>query len=254
MEVDDALARLRSRGVAVALVTLRTPGPGTAQHRSARIVLGADGTVAGSLGAEDLDEVALVVGRAALAEGATRREHHDLGAGTVEVLAEVHLPGPAVVVLGANPVARAIAAVARAADRRVVVVAPGGDAGVEPGVEVRADDPVRALLAAPPGPADAVVISDHDAPWVDEALRILLASDAGYVGMLGSRRRAPMVLRQLRAAGVPEAHVAKLRSPVGLDIGSHSPGDIALSVVAEIVAVEHGAPGGPMTIHSDDVR
>jgi xanthine dehydrogenase accessory factor len=153
-----------------------------------------------------------------------------------------------VIVLGANPVARAVAELSRAIGRRVVVVAPGGDTAVVAGVEVKADDPPRYLLAAPPGPQDAVLISDHDAPYVEEVLRVALASDAFFVGMLGSRRHAPVVVRRLRDSGVPDEHVKRLHSPCGLDIGSRTPEEIALSIVAEIVATERGRPGGSMQL------
>ena len=128
----------------------------------------------------------------------------------------------------------------------MTLIAPGGTTDVPGGVEVRADDPERFLLAAPPGIADAVLLADHDAGYVDEVLRVALASDAAFVGMLGSRRHAPGAVRRLRAAGTPEGHIARLRAPVGLDIGGRSPEEIALSILAEVVAVEHGRDGGRM--------
>ncbi|MBA3372557.1 MAG: XdhC family protein, partial [Euzebyaceae bacterium] len=80
----------------------------------------------------------------------------------------------------------------------------------------------------------------------DEVLRVALASDAFFVGMLGSRRHAPEAVRRLRDGGVPEAHIARLHSPCGLDIGSRSAEEIALSIVAEMVAVERGRAGGSL--------
>ena len=74
-------------------------------------------------------------------------------------------------------------------------------------------------------------------------LRVALASNAIFVGMLGSRRHAPAVVQRLRDGGVAAAHLAKLRSPCGLDIGSRSAAEIALSIVAEIVAAERGRDG-----------
>jgi xanthine dehydrogenase accessory factor len=66
--------------------------------------------------------------------------------------------------------------------------------------------------------------------------------------MLGSRRHAPEAVGRLRDRGVDPAHLARLHSPCGLDIGSRTPGEIALSIVAEIVASERGRDGGAMTI------
>ena len=250
MDVFDALARSRARGEPVVLVTVLDVGGDAPSHPGAKLVVGGDGVIAGSLGCSEFDSAGLALAGEAMATAGPLRRRIDFGAHgherTLELFAEVHTPEPAVIVLGANPVARAVAELSRAIGRRVVLVAPGGDTAVPAGIEVKADDPPRYLLAAPPGPQDAVLISDHDAPYVEEVLRVALASDAFFVGMLGSRRHAPEVVRQLREAGVPEAHVKRLHSPCGLDIGSRTPEEIALSIVAEIVATERGRAGGSM--------
>ena len=251
MEVYDALARARARGDRVVLVTVLSVSGEATSTPGAKLVVGAGGVVAGTLGCSEYDTAGLALAGEALdAAVPLRRTVSDDAHGqprSIELFAEVHEPGPAVLVLGSNPVGRAIADLSRSIGRRVVLIARGGDTAVGSGVEVKADDPERYLLAAPPGATDAVVVSDHDAPWVDAALRVALASDAFFVGMLGSRRHAPAVVRRLRDAGVPEEFLARLRSPCGLDIGSRSAEEIALSIVAEIVAVERGRPGGSLS-------
>jgi xanthine dehydrogenase accessory factor len=253
MDVYDALARARARGERVALVTVLAVEGDVPSHPGAKLVVASGGVIAGTLGCSEFDAAGVELAGEALAgqAGPLRRRLDFPGHGrarAIELFAEVHDPEPAVLVLGANPVGRAVAHLSRLIGRRVVLVAPGGDAAVREGVEVRADDPVRYLLAAPPGQQDAIVLSDHDAAWVDEALRVALASDAGYVGMLGSRRHAPEAVRRLRDSGVPEAHIARLRSPVGLDIGSRTPEEIGLAIVAEILAVERDRAGGPLRL------
>lgn len=253
MDVFDALARARARGEQVVLVTVLAVDGDAPSRPGAKLVVGPGGVLAGTLGCSEFDAAGVELALEALDGGAPLRRHRSFAAEeahgaerALELFAEPQVPEPAILVLGANPIARALAALSVALGRRTVVVAPGGDAAVGNRVEVRADDPVRYLLAAPPGPQDALVVSDHDAPWAEEALRVALASEAGYVGMLGSRRHAPQVVRRLRDAGVPDAHVARLRSPVGLDIGSRTPEEIALSILAEVVAVERDRPGGPL--------
>ncbi|WP_370325154.1 XdhC family protein [Euzebya sp.] len=252
MRIYDALARARGRGERVVLITVLEVSEQASSHTGAKMVVGEDGPLAGSLGCSEFDTAGAEVGAEALASGGPIRRRVSFGGHgeerAIEVFAEVHDPEPAVLVLGAGPVGRAVAAQARLVGRRVVLVDPGGTTDVAPGVEVAADDPGRHLLAAPPGPLDAVLLSDHDAPYVDEVLRIALASDAAFVGMLGSRRHAPSAVRRLRDAGVPETHIARLRAPVGLDIGGREPAEIALSIVAEIIAVEHGRDGGRMGV------
>jgi xanthine dehydrogenase accessory factor len=253
MTVYDALARARAQGRRAVLVTVLAVEGDAPSHPGAKLVVGGDGAVlAGTLGCSEFDTAGVALAAEALA-GPTpvRRRLAFPGHGrerAIELFAEVHEPEPAVLVLGATPVGRAVARLADLVGRRAVLVAPAGDTSAPPGTDVRADDPTRYLLAAPPGASDAVLVSDHDAGWVDEVLRVALASDAAYVGMLGSRRHAPAAVRRLRDAGVPPEHVARLRSPVGLDIGSRTAEEIALSVVAEIVAVERGRQGGSMGI------
>lgn len=251
MDVYDALARARGRGQRVALVTVLEVEGEAPSHPGAKLVVGAHGVIAGTLGCSEFDAAGLDLASEALAQKKPVRrrrvfvtEHGRERA--LELFAEIHDPEPAMLVLGSNPIGRALVEVSTTMGRRAVLVAKGGDASVAAGVEVKADDPARYLLAAPPGPEDAVVITDHDAPWAEEALRIALASEAFYVGMLGSRRHAPSAVRRLRDSGVPEPHLRRLHAPVGLDIGSRTPEEIALSIASEVLAVQRGRPGGSL--------
>ena len=131
-----------------------------------------------------------------------------------------------ILVLSDNPIARAVWTIGTAVGREVVV--QGADDG-GPGLD--------------PRPGDAVVLCDHDAPDAPGVLRAALASDAAYVAMMASRRRAAGLVEELRAAGVD---VSRLHVPAGHNLGGKGPGEIALSVVAEIVAESYGRPGGPM--------
>ena len=137
--------------------------------------------------------------------------------------------GPAngrILVLSENPIAQAIAAIGEAVGREVLVEA-ADDGG--PGLE--------------PRPGDAVVLCDHDAPDAPGVLRAALRSDAAYVAMMASRGRAAGLLEDLATEGVP---TARLHVPAGHDLGGKGPGEIALSVVAEIVAESYVRPGGAM--------
>ena len=131
-----------------------------------------------------------------------------------------------VVVLSDNPISRSIAAIASTVGRTVVVEA-ADDGG--PGLHLE--------------PGDAVVLCDHDAPDAPAVLRAALASGAAYVAMMASRTRAARLVDELVAEGVD---VEKLHVPAGHDLGGKAPGEIALSVVAEIVAESYGRAGGAM--------
>ena len=92
----------------------------------------------------------------------------------------------------------------------------------------------------------AVCVLTHDAKFDVPALIAALRSPAGYVGAIGSRRTCADRAERLRAAGVGEEELARLRSPVGLDLGGATPEEVALSIGAEIVAVRHGGSARPL--------
>jgi xanthine dehydrogenase accessory factor len=131
-----------------------------------------------------------------------------------------------ILVLSDNPISRAIAVIASTAGRTVVVES--------------ADDGGPGLV---PAAGDAVVLCDHDAPDAPGVLRSALASEASYVAMMASRGRAAALLDELVEEGVD---VSNLHVPAGHDLGGKGPGEIALSVVAEIVAESYDRPGGSL--------
>jgi xanthine dehydrogenase accessory factor len=135
-----------------------------------------------------------------------------------------------ILVLTANPISQAIVTIGTAAGRQVVVLAD--------------DEGGPGLAPMAPVAGDAVVLCDHDAPDAAQFLRDALASPASYVAMMASRRRAEGLLADLEAEGA--ANLDKLHLPAGHDLGGKAPGEIALSVVAEIVAESYQRPGGAM--------
>jgi len=102
-----------------------------------------------------------------------------------------------------------------------------------------------------------VVALTHDPKFDLPALALALRSQAGYIGALGSRRTHAQRREQLRAQGFSDAELARIRTPVGLDIGARTPEEVALSIVAEMVALRRGRDGRPLKersapIHDDD--
>lgn len=142
-----------------------------------------------------------------------------------------------IVVVTHNHVAAAIVALADVVGRpNVVLDHRDGNA-----------DPTRWLADEGLLPDDSLVVCDHDAPGALDLLRAALRGPVGYVAMMGSRRRAEHVFGMLRDEGFDPPQLAKLRVPAGLDIGGKAPGEIALSVLAEIVATSYERAGSPMS-------
>jgi xanthine dehydrogenase accessory factor len=140
-----------------------------------------------------------------------------------------------VVVVTDNPIGRAVVEIAQIAGRRTTLLA---DEDADP-------SPLEWLTDHPLDERDALVLCDHDTPQMDALLRHALEGHTGYVAMMGSRRRAQHVISTLAESQSQET-LARLHVPAGLNTGGKAPGEIALSVVAEIVAVSYGRDGGPM--------
>ena len=118
---------------------------------------------------------------------------------------------------------------------------------MEPRVgRVTADDRpvVQAIDDLDLGAYACAVLTDHDAPGVTTMLAALLRAGVPFVGVMGSRRHVGGYVEELRGQGFGEEELARIRSPLGLDLGGREPEEIALSIAAGIVADAHGRDGG----------
>jgi xanthine dehydrogenase accessory factor len=156
------------------------------------------------------------------------------------------MPAPRVFVFGAGHVGTAIARAAEAAGFRVIVIDDRAEyadpARFSEGTAVLNADSDAALSRYPLTTADAVVIATRGHRNDAVILERVATSPAGYVGLLGSKRKKAVVTKGLTAAGVPPASLERVRVPVGLAIGAVTPEEIAVSVVAELIAWRRGKP------------
>lgn len=146
-------------------------------------------------------------------------------------------------VIGAVHIAQSLAPMAELAGFAVTVIDPRSAFATEsrfPHARVVARWPDEALAGMPPGPHTAVVVLTHDPKIDDPALAAALRSPAFYIGALGSRRNHERRLARLSEAGFAPDQLARIAGPVGLDLGGRSAGEIAVSIIAEIVAARHG--------------
>jgi xanthine dehydrogenase accessory factor len=239
MRREDVLiraGRLAEEGEPYILATVvRVERPASTRPGDRALVL-PDGTLDGWVGGACSEPIVIREALRALADGEPRLVRigpPDSGAGapadvvvaesscasegTVEVLVEPQVPRPLLVVVGDGRAALVLADLARAIDWRV---------GTER-----------------PGEADAVVVATMGHAD-EEALEAALAGRAGYVGLIASARRAGVVLDALRARGVSEDALARVRSPAGLDLGPATQPEIAVAILAELVAWRHTRAGG----------
>jgi xanthine dehydrogenase accessory factor len=182
----------------------------------------------------------------AAAEQALREDE----SGTVKVGGEdwflhVHNPPLRMVVVGAVHIAQAVVPLASQLGYGVIVVDPRRSFATDerfPGVSVSTEWPDEAMDALNPDGRTAVVTLTHDPKLDDPALDRALKSPAFYIGALGSRRTHAARLQRLRDLGHDEGALLRIRGPVGLNIEAVTAPEIALSILAEIVAVRRGAP------------
>jgi xanthine dehydrogenase accessory factor len=192
------------------------------------------------LGMPTLGESERALAMAAVASGRSRL----VETAGERLFIQVVAPPPRLILVGAVHIAEVLAPMAALAGWSAIIIDPrqrwrqrGGFAGCH----VVGDWPDTALAALAPDAETAVVTLTHDPKLDDPALLAALASPAFYVGALGSRRTHGARLARLAAAGVAEAARARLHAPVGLAIGALTPAEIAVSILAEIIAVRRGA-------------
>jgi len=147
-------------------------------------------------------------------------------------------PAPRLIVFGSDPIALATASLGAQAGFETTLVTPKGPSSPPPltGVAYSRASPEQALRDIVPDAWTTVAVATHDWELDHEALLAALPSAACYVGVVGARRRIPERLARLRAAGVSPAALERLHAPIGLDLGGKAPWEIAVSVIAEIMA------------------
>lgn len=235
-----AFAALRRAGERAALVTgMEGAAIG------AKVLIRADGHVRGTLGDPRLDELALQHAYDLMWQEASslRRE------GPNALFVDVCGPPPRLFIFGAVDYAAALCALARVSGWRPFVIDPR----TRFAQRERFPD-AEAVVAAWPAQAfeqlggidraTAVVVLTHDPKLDDAALHAALASEAAYIGAMGSRNAQQARRERLLEGGINEDELARISAPVGLDIGAVTAQETALSIMAEIVALRHGRSGG----------
>jgi xanthine dehydrogenase accessory factor len=155
-------------------------------------------------------------------------------------------PVPRLVVIGFDPTAMAIASLGVQSGFETTLIRPKGPEASPPlpGVAYRRDEPAAAIAAIGVDGWSYIAIATHNLDMDRDALMAALPSEAGYVGLLGARRRLPERLAPLRDAGVAEEVLARVHAPIGLDIGGKAPWEVAVSVIGEIMALRYARESG----------
>ena len=260
-DVVQALLELLTSRQRGALATVVRSSGSTPQRPGARLLLREDGSTLGTVGGGAIENVVLESLQRALVsrepELLIRDLAHDLGmccGGRMEIFVEPILPAPRLWLLGAGHVAKPTATLARSVGFEVHVIDEREELNtVERFPECRLilGDPSEELRKAALGDADWVLIMTHDHQLDEAALAATAGQNARYVGLVGSKRKVFRLVERVRVKRDGDFPLERVFAPVGLDIGAVSPEEIAVSIVAELLALRHGRPAAHLRALSD---
>jgi len=258
--IYQALAELETKNEPAALCTVVRSQGSTPRHSTSKMLVYEDGSFIGTVGGGELENRIFQAAMQSLVDGIPQLLEYNMAdpargdpgvcGGTVEVFVEPILPAPTLVVVGGGHVGKAVAHLAKWLDFRVAV----------------SDD--RPEFTNPEANPDADVFYECQMEELPEKLKInnrtflvlttrgvvvdapglppLLESDAAYIGVIGSKRRWKMTVDKLKEMGVPEEQIARVHSPIGLELQAETPEEIAVSIMAEILMLRGDGTGKTM--------
>lgn len=262
---EAALEALR-QGEPVALATVIEAEGSTPRAAGAKMLIRADGRTEGSVGGGAIEAGTIREALEALGEGQPRQieqrsEEPEAGTeagcrGRVRIFIEVLAPCATLLIIGGGHVGQALAELAGFLGYRVIVLDERPEMVTEarfPTANMRVSGPMAERLGQLPLTSQTYVVFLTPHHWPDEQLLAALAGrPVVYVGMIGSNRRARVTLERAAKLGVPSDFLARIHTPIGLGIGAETPREIAVSIAAEIIAVQRGRAGdvGHMSLAS----
>src|SRR5512138_3177445 len=265
--IYQAISEVEKNNETAALCTVVKSEGSTPRHVGSKMLVYSDGKFIGTVGGGDLEHRVMDEAWMAMSEGKSRilaysmvdpsRGDPGVCGGTVEVFVEPILPPAMIVVIGAGHVGKAVVHLAKWLGFRVAVsddreefcnpeATPGADAyyPVEMGKlpeHLKINRRTYIVITSRGSSVDAL------------GLPSLLESNPAYIGVIGSRRRWLTTVKALKAKGVSEARLAKVHSPMGLELNAETPEEIAVSILAEILMIRGKGSGNSMKIRESAV-
>ena len=260
--IYQALAEIEEKGLVAALATIVRSHGSTPRHGTSKMLVYADGKALGTVGGGELERRVHAAALESMQDGEARYLSYEMSdpskgdagicGGTVEVFVEALLPNPTLLLIGAGHVGKAVAHLAKWLGFRVVIVEdnpefctrehiPGGD-------EYLAIEMDEILENIQVNAQTFIVMATRGADVDSLALPDLLESQAAYIGVIGSRKRWLEASKLTQARGVDKEQLKRVHSPIGLEIEAETPEEIALSIMAEVVMIQHGGTGAQMSV------
>ncbi len=210
-------------------------------NAGAKLLVWPDGRIQGSLGNPELDGS----GKAAALDQLIARDPKAVKLNEeVEAFVDIYIPPARLIIVGAGHIGIPLVGLAKVLGFHTIVLDPRSAYATRERFpdadELILEWPSEAIEKLNPDQGTFIAVVSHDDKLDNPALAAALKSNAAYVGVLGTKRNVPKRLDALRELGVSEEQLKRLHAPIGLNIGAVQPEEIALSVLAEIVAIHHG--------------
>lgn len=262
--VYQAAADAHQQGIPAALATIISTAGSMPRHAGTKMLIYEDGRIVGTVGGGAMESRVIDAAQAVIKSQTPQTESYALNnfaagdpgicGGTATIFIEPLGVAPTLLVVGGGHVGKALAGLGKWMQFRVLLSDDRPDycnADYAPGLD-------GYIVASPANLLDHVTINGltyvaavtRGLPVDMQLIPALLATDAAYIGLIGSRRRWAITAQKLREEkGLQEAQLRRIRAPIGLELEAESPREIALSIMAEIVMVRRGGTGQPMQWH-----
>jgi xanthine dehydrogenase accessory factor len=250
----ETALELSRQGVAVALATIVKASGSTPRAAGTKMLILADGSIRGTIGGGEMERRVIAEAQEVLAAGGSRLLHYEyrevvsgdpgICGGENDVFIECLAPPRQLLIVGSGHVGQAVAQVAALLGWQTVIFDNRPEwASRERFPQAQAIEvgDVAALLADYPiNRSSYIVIASRGHLEDAAALAAVVRQPAAYIGMIGSRRKNAMLFEMLRAQGIEEEYLQRVYAPIGLPIGGETPEEIAVSIMAQIIAKVHG--------------
>jgi xanthine dehydrogenase accessory factor len=254
------IAELQAKGESAALCTITKASGSTPRHAGSKMLVFADGSFIGTVGGGELEHRVLDEAWIAISDGKPRllsysmtdpaRGDPGVCGGQLEVFVEPILPPEKIVIVGGGHVGKAVAHLAKWLGF-YVVVSDDREEFCTPEMNPDADEfqPVAMEKLPEHLPINRqtyLVVTSRGSAVDVPGLPALLGTKARYIGVIGSKRRWMTTIKGMKERGVSDEAIARVHSPMGLELHAETPEEIAVSIMAEILLVKNGATGKPM--------
>ncbi len=258
----QAVSKLEQSGESGAICTIVRSSGSTPRHVGSKMLVYPDRRIVGTIGGGELENRVIEAALEAMKDGLPRLLSYEMAdpsrgdpgvcGGQLEVFVEPIVPRPSVVVVGAGHVGQAVARLAKwlgfhviVSDDRPEFSNPDATPDADEYLAVPADQLAAQLQI---NEHTYIILTTRNIEVDLEVLPGLLDSPAAYIGVIGSRRRWQTTTARLREAGVPAEKLDRVASPMGLELNAETPEEIAVSILAEVIALRRGGDGRRMSV------